>query len=212
MNDVPDKTAPGTKDVPATSKRTKAKAEAARGGGGGGGAGGHGGGTTPNPPRKPTDSEIALSNALIGGAFGFIGILALVAPQFVDKVEPGALKVGTAFGAAAFIAFVVSIYFGGRGQGKIKGGTNNMFDLQAKLGIGGLVGLLITGLIFGFNPRKPDDGLERRLRSAEANVQVLDARTATEARLLEQRQQALEARMNALEVARSAPAPPPPKP
>lgn len=170
-------------------------------------------GPPPPPPtpaaRKATPDEIGLSNGLIAGAFGFIGLAALVAPQFVDKVEPGPLKVGAALGAAAVVVLLASIIVGGRGQRRVTPGPGNAFARQALFGLAGVASLCLAGLVFAFNPKQPDEALARRLLDAEVQVRVLTARLADHERTIDERLKRLETQRAACPPS-CPPRPPPP--
>jgi len=132
-------------------------------------------GDKPKPQSgDATESERALSSALMGGAFGFIGIAIFASASYADKVEPSWLWYGNLFATGAVILLVASIFFGGRGwTQKNKGGTAHPFNLQALSGLLGIILLGAAASVFAFNPKleapKADQqGLSDRIVALEA--------------------------------------------
>jgi hypothetical protein len=113
------------------------------------------------PARNANNSEQSLSGALIGGAFGFIGLAIFASASYADKVDPPWLKWGNFGATIAVILLIVSVFFGGRGStGKVSAGKLNPFNIQAITGLVGIALLAISAAVFAFNPKqeqaKPD--------------------------------------------------------
>jgi hypothetical protein len=125
-----------------------------------------------------SEADRSLSSALIGGAFGFVGIAIFASASYADKVSSAALWWGNIFSTSSVLLLVVSIYFGGKGwTAKSKFGQNSSFNKQAILGIIGIAALAISSAIFAFNP-KNDETNEK--------IEMLSQRISTLERLKKQ--------------------------
>ena len=118
-------------------------------------------------------SDRALSSALIGGSFGFIGIAIFASASYADKVGSNALWWGNLLATFSVLLLIASVVFGGRGWTRKSGaGAFHPFNMQAVTGLIGIVLLCIAAAIFAFNPKQetpkvdPTKG-DERLRHLE---------------------------------------------
>lgn len=133
-----------------------------------------------NGDRADTsESERSLSSALIGGAFGFIGIAIFSSASYADKVSPNSLWWGNLLVTSSVLLLVASVICAGRGwTRKNSPGFFNPFNLQAWCG---LLGILVLGggaAIFAFNPKI--DTRQVEMLELLSRIQVLEKAVSTQ--------------------------------
>ena len=128
----------------------------------------------PQPLAGTTsDAERSLSGALIGGAFGFIGIAIFASASYADKVNSGSLWWGNVAATISVLMFVASIVFGGRGWNRSNAaGFTNLFNLQAVAGLFGIIALGMSAALFAFNPKTNE--IESRIQVMNSRINALE--------------------------------------
>lgn len=102
--------------------------------------------------HKVTESERALSGALMGGAFGFAGLAIFASATYADKVDPYWLRWGNLASIGSMVALIISLWAGGRAWGdEISTKYFNPQHLQALAGLIGVVLLTVAGGLFAFH-------------------------------------------------------------
>ena len=129
---------------------------------------------TPTPLRSPSAAERQLSGALMAGAFALMCVaLATIPPALPGLTPLGRGLTGFASLLAA-VAYLVSIFFGGRGWvGSARAGIENPFNLQAAAGISGFVLHAAALVAMGLNGAA--DRSRDRIASLEAELISLKA-------------------------------------
>ncbi|QEE44548.1 hypothetical protein FVA81_07985 [Rhizobium sp. WL3] len=131
-----------------------------------------------------SESDRALAGALIGGAFGFIGLAIFSSASYAEKVDPTSLWWGNIAAMIAVFFLVASIIFGGLGWTRqSRSGFSNQFNLQALFGLVGIVLLSFSAGIFAFNPKPsgPSDEMEVVMKQ----MGTLQAQLALERRIVD---------------------------
>lgn len=124
-------------------------------------------------PLEATESDRNLSSALIGGAFGFIGIAIFASASYADKVDAVALWWGNVAATVSVGFLLASIISGGWGWTKrCLPGPLNPFSLQALFGLIGVVLLGVSAGYFAFNPKEDvsasgNDNFSKRIEAIE---------------------------------------------
>lgn len=142
--------------------------------------------------RKGASSgDRSLSGALIGGAFGFIGIAVFASASYADKVSSEWLLRGNIACTIAVALFLASIFFGGRGwTRKSEAGGFHPFNLQALTGLLGIFALGAGAAMFAFNPKvTPEPASARALVERLERIERTLSEQAVEISELRDRQE-----------------------
>jgi hypothetical protein len=134
--------------------------------------------------RTASESDRALAGSLMGGAFGFIGLAMFSSASYAEKVEPNSLWWGNFAAMSSIALLAVSVMFGGWGwTRRSRPGFFNQFNLQAISGLAGMVCLVVSAVIFAFNPTSVASVED--VLSLELEINVLKGQLATERLLLQ---------------------------
>lgn len=130
-------------------------------------------------PRPANANETSTAQALIGGAFGFMGIALFASASYADKVTDFALWWGNISASAAVGFFLGSIILGGIGLNfNITPGPKNAFNWQAIFGVFGVACLLVAAWLFAFSPKPESPKLD--LAAVFDRITNLQATVATQ--------------------------------
>lgn len=128
-------------------------------------------GSSEQRARSASESDRALAGALIGGAFGFIGLAIFSSASYAEKVDPASLWWGNFAAMSSVFFLVVSVVFGGWGwTRRSRSGFSNQFNLQALSGLVGIVLLSLSAGFFAFNPKAagPSEEMEILIKQIDA--------------------------------------------